>query len=96
MCMPVMPKSRSPKHMAEARAWSAVHSMRAALHLMERADRDRILDRVGALEISDLEAYQQDATKAMLQVLKAFSELREAIPRWREEDNKEGANEYAI
>ena len=96
MCMPVMPRSRSPVHMAEAATWRSVHDMRIALYLMERADKEQILDKAKPVSVADVESYLADATKSLLMVVKAYCELREAVGRWRLEDNKEGSNEYVI
>lgn len=96
MCMPVLPKSRRPVHMAEAQAWRSIHDMRIALHLMSQADRTKILDAKPGVSISDMEAYLDDATQAMLKVVKAYYLLRESVRLWRMEDNKEGAGEYVI
>lgn len=96
MCMPVLPKSRRPVHMAEADAWRSIHSMRSALHLMNLADKSHIYGKAEPTTISDMEAYLRDAAKAMKEVVLAYQSLRQSVAWWRMEDNKEGAGEYVI
>lgn len=96
MCMPVIPRSKKPVDLAEAHSWRAVHDIRIGLHLMERADRDAILDKPGIVSLSDMESYLDNATKALTTVLTAYYTLRQSVRQWRSEDNAEGAKEYVI
>lgn len=97
MCMPfVIPKSSRMEHLMEAKSIRCLHQIRIAVHLMERADKDAILDRVPGVDLASFEAYEKLATKAMCELVKAYVELRESVKAWRDADNAAGAREYTI
>lgn len=97
MCMPfVFPKSSRMEHLMEAKTIRCLHEVRIALHLMERADKDEILNRVPKIDLDGFEAYEKAAFKAMAKLVKAYVELRESVKAWREADNAAGSREYCI